>query len=163
MPRQASPAARKLAEIGRVDLENVTATGKSGYITKGDVARYLNNGATAPLEAVPPHASVAKGIPHEDYDGEILPVSALFNLRFRQDDGFGEMVGEDLLAIRPKIVAGRFRSSAGVLGWYTTDRGYFNEPEETVPDPVPDVPPVDEVDPDNPPADTFGVSGPGGM
>lgn len=153
---QASPAARKLAEIGRVDLENVTGTGKSGYITKGDVASYLSNG-TAP-EAQPPFPSVAQGIPHEDYDGEILPVSALFKLRFRQDNAQGEMVGEDLLAIRPKIVGGRFRTSAGILSYYIADRGFFNEPEETVPEPVPDVPPVDEVDPEDPPKEAFAVT-----
>lgn len=155
---QASPSARRKAIELHVDLMDVIGTGKSGYITVDDVARYRNNGATP--EATPPHASVAKGIPHEDYDGEVLPVSVLYKLRFRDDDPLtGEFTGEDLMAIRPQTVGGRFRSSTGFLGWYITDRGFFNEPEETVPEPVPDVPPVDEIDPNaEPPDEPFGVS-----
>ena len=43
-----SPAARKLAEENRLDLARINGTGRSGRITKEDVAKVITTGVTAP-------------------------------------------------------------------------------------------------------------------
>ena len=132
---QATPQARTLAKLARVDLENVKGTGKSGYILKGDVVEYLASlSGNGKPEQGPPFTHEMK----EDYDGKVYPVSELYKMRFRQDDLVtGEMVGEDLLAIRAKAAGGRFRSHDGVMSFFVADRGFFTDPvkiEKTVKD-----------------------------
>lgn len=55
----ASPAARKLAEEQGVDLSRVSGTGKSGRITKEDVARAAGDGAPAAAPAAAPDTAAA--------------------------------------------------------------------------------------------------------
>ncbi|KKK55101.1 hypothetical protein LCGC14_3077970 [marine sediment metagenome] len=147
---QATPGARRLAKELGVDLDDVKGTGKRGYILEGDVTAYLPGHLAVTeaaletangKEALPPFPDPAK---HEDYKGEVYPVSALFKMRFRQDDGHGDLVGEDLLAIRPQVVGGRYRSHEGTMGWFVADRGFFLAPVESIPVDLPDEPePVD--------------------
>ncbi len=137
MPR-ATPGARRLAKEVGLDLDNIAGTGKSGYIVEDDVRARLEAtlAANGKPEQGPPFTHEMK----EDYDGEVYPVSELYKMRFRQDDAVtGDMVGEDLLAIRPKAAGGKFRSHDGVLGFFVADRGYFAEPtEHPGPKPPPD-------------------------
>ncbi|KKN64475.1 hypothetical protein LCGC14_0490880 [marine sediment metagenome] len=132
---QATPGARKLAKELGVDLDNVQGSGKSGYIVEADVRRMVVNAPNGRPEQGPPFTHEMK----EDFDGEVYPVSELYKMRFRQDDPVtGDMVGEDLLAIRPKAAGGKFRSHDGVLGFFVADRGYFGEPAEVKPKDEPD-------------------------
>ncbi len=125
---QATPGARRLAKELDVDLEKVAGTGKKGYILVGDVQDYEQ-------EAPPPFDHEM----NEEFDGEVYPVSEIYKMRFRQDDpATGELIGEDLIGIRPKAVGGRFRSSAGILGFFVADRGYFVNGTEVVPEPEPE-------------------------
>ena len=128
MPR-ATPGARKLAKELGVDLDNVQGSGKSGYIVNDDVALAANTSNGKPEQGSPFTHEMK-----EDYDGKVYPVSELYKMRFRQDDPVtGKMVGEDLLAIRPKAAGGRFRSHDGVLSFFVADRGCFLEPAEVKP------------------------------
>lgn len=129
MGKLAAPAARLLAKDLGVAIEGVEGSGKRGYVTVADVRRQ----AALPADGIRGNGKGQADV-HEDYEGEVLPVSALYKLRFRQDNGSGVMLGEDLLAIRPKAVGGRFRSSEGILGWFVADRGFFAEPVEVEPE-----------------------------
>lgn len=59
-PASASPAARKLAEEQGIDIRSVSGSGRSGRITKEDVARVA---ATPQPAAVPPPANAAGAAP----------------------------------------------------------------------------------------------------
>ena len=133
---QATPGARKIADELDVNLEDVTGTGKKGYILEGDVAQYANSmvpataaepfaehGREQDLGFIPLGEMTPAGV-RELLAGVVLPVSILGDLRFRQDKD-DEFNGGDLLAIRPKAVGGRFRSTPAVLGWFVADRGLF--------------------------------------
>jgi hypothetical protein len=153
---QATPGARKLATELNVDLETIEGTGKSGYVLEQDVRRVASLDATNGKGPLPPfpHGEI-----HEAFEGEALPVSDLYKLRFRQDDGEGNLVGEDLLAIRPKAVGGRFRSSEGILGWFVADRGFF---QESTPGGLPPGEPEPESKPESTPL-LAGVDEPSGF
>ena len=47
-----SPAARRVAEEGRVDPEQVAGTGRAGRITKGDVIKFIKSGGSRQEERV---------------------------------------------------------------------------------------------------------------
>ena len=145
---QASPSARRKAIELQVDLLDVTPTGKSGYITVGDV-----QGQAKKNMAPEPAAPFLPPSEHEDFEhrdlspqevrdlvrGVVFPVSLLGEMRFR-DDHYNqtEWQGDDLMALRPKTAAGRYRSNDGILGWFVSDRGFFADPEPTpIPTPIP--------------------------
>ncbi len=163
---QATPQARKIAKEVGIDLETVQGTGKSGYITLTDVetAMLATNGKDPGPDPGPPFSPEL----HEDFDGDVYPVSELYKMRFRQDDPVtGEFVGDDLLGIRPKAVGGRFRSHQGILGFYIADRGFFVEgvmfepkdlPKDLPKPAEPDEPKQSPIDPVTPGASEFAVS-----
>ncbi len=125
---QATPGARKLAKKLGLDIEQIEGTGNSGYVTEADVEKFVPETEILDAIEIAPEVDrklmdVAEAI--EVLQGTVLPVSVLFDLRFRQDNGQGEWKGDDLLALRPTPVGGAFRSDAGIISWFVVERGHF--------------------------------------
>jgi 2-oxoglutarate dehydrogenase E2 component (dihydrolipoamide succinyltransferase) len=66
---QLGPAARQLVEEHRLDVRQITGTGKRGRVTKEDILQYLKNTAEAPA-AAPPPAKPAAAVPPPALSGE---------------------------------------------------------------------------------------------